>query len=127
MRLLTHLLLFLLSHDFFLPLTVGMGKRSQLPDSCYQTHMISPIVGEKKKVRPRNGINIVMNDSSFIAVCFFFNLSNLSLSFHTWFQRSYKGGDGNSAAVLILTLRVLVSHGDKCYPPRDCCQKRCRQ
>lgn len=127
MRLLTHFLL-LLSHDFFLPKRPGTRKRSQLQfiirDSCDFTCSKK----KKKQVRLRNWINIFMVGSSCKGPClilFFIStpVKCPSLSFHTWFQRSCKGGDSNFTAALILTPQDPALHRDRSHPPRTAARR----
>lgn len=118
MRLWTHLFL-LLSHGFFLPLTVdrerAASSQSVIKDSQDFTYRM------KKEVRPRNEINIVMIDSSFTDLWFVFfffffltcqtSLTVISHLVSTQLQR----WRWQFSCLLILTRQILVSHGEKCY------------
>lgn len=82
-------------------------EREASCSSLSGTHMISPIARKKRK-RLRNCVNILMVGSSCTGPCFilFFISTPVkcpSLSFHTWFQCSCKGGEGNFIATLIST------------------------
>lgn len=63
--------------------------------------MISPTVGKKKKkVGPRNGINMVMIDSSFTDLCLFFFLT--CQTSHCHFTLGFNQATKVEMAILLL-------------------------
>lgn len=103
-------------------------EREASCSSLSGTRVISPVARKKKQVRLRNWINIFMVGSSCIGPClilFFIStpVKCPSLSFHTWFQRSCKGGDGNFPAALILTPQDPALHRDRSHPPRTAARR----
>lgn len=99
MRLWTHLFL-LLSHGFFLPLTVDMERaassQSVIKDSQDFTYRMT------KEVRPRNEINIAMIDSSFTDLWFVFFFLKLSNFSHCHFTLGFNTATEVEMAVLLL-------------------------